>query len=45
MASTAVQTITEVVRRVRNGESPPHIHHRMECSLVARGSTSSPITH
>jgi LacI family transcriptional regulator len=42
MASTAVHTITEVVRRVRAGEATPHMHHRMECSLVGRSSTAQP---
>lgn len=40
MASTAVRTIGDVVRLNRaDGHATP-LHHRMECSLVERGSTA-----
>ncbi|MET0499857.1 MAG: LacI family DNA-binding transcriptional regulator [Steroidobacteraceae bacterium] len=42
MASTAVRTIAEIVRRARAGEAGAFIHHRMECMLVVRASTASP---
>jgi hypothetical protein len=42
MASTAVQAIAENVRRIRNGEPAAFMHWRMDCSLMARGSTSPP---
>jgi LacI family transcriptional regulator len=42
MASTAVHTITESIRRQRLGETDTATHYRMECSLVARASTAAP---
>jgi LacI family transcriptional regulator len=42
MARTAVASITDLVRRRRAGEQLVPVHHRMECSLLVRGSTSGP---
>jgi LacI family transcriptional regulator len=42
MASTAVNTIAENVRRLRSGEPATFMHYRMDCSLVTRASTSAP---
>jgi LacI family transcriptional regulator len=42
MASTAIQAITDVVRRMRNGEPAAFTHYRMDCSLTMRASTNSP---
>lgn len=40
MASTAVHTITDHIRKSRSGESAGFVHHRMECSLITRASTA-----
>jgi LacI family transcriptional regulator len=42
MARTAVASITDQVRRRRAGEQLAPVHHRMECSLLVRGSTLGP---
>jgi LacI family transcriptional regulator len=42
MASTAVQTIADIVRQYRTDGQATPLHHRMECSLVERGSTAPP---
>lgn len=42
MASTAVHTITESIRRLRAGETQTFMHYRMDCSLVVRASTAAP---
>lgn len=42
MASTAVQTITDGIRKLRMGETPTIMHYRMDCSLVTRASTAPP---
>jgi len=42
MARTAVSLMAEVVRRQRSGEPEVPVHHRMECSLIVRGSTAPP---
>jgi LacI family transcriptional regulator len=41
MASTAVRTIGDIVRLRRTDGHATPLHHRMECSLVERGSTAS----
>lgn len=42
MASTAVQTITDNIRKQRMGETPTAMHYRMDCSLITRASTAPP---
>ena len=42
MASTAVQIITDGIRKLRMGEAPTVTHYRMDCSLVTRASTAPP---
>jgi LacI family transcriptional regulator len=42
MASTAVYTITDSIRKLRAGETPTLMHYRMDCSLVVRASTAPP---
>ncbi len=40
MASTAVHTITQSIRKQRMGEVPTSMHYRMDYSLVIRASTA-----
>ena len=42
MAQTAVSLMADVVRRQKSGEQQVPVHHRLECSLLVRGSTSPP---
>jgi LacI family transcriptional regulator len=42
MASTAVSLMADIVRGQRSGEQQAPVHHRMECSLIVRGSTAPP---
>jgi LacI family transcriptional regulator len=42
MASTAVQTLADSIRKQRSGEPPISMHYRMDCSLVTRASTAPP---
>jgi LacI family transcriptional regulator len=42
MASTAVQTITDFIRKIRAKETPSLMHYRMDCSFMPRSSTASP---
>jgi LacI family transcriptional regulator len=42
MASTAVHTITESIRKQRMGDVPTSMHYRMDYSLVIRASTAPP---
>jgi LacI family transcriptional regulator len=42
MARTAVSLMADIVRRQRIGEQQAPMHHRMECSLIVRGSTAPP---
>lgn len=42
MASTAVQTIADTIRKRRGGDLSPSMHYRMDCSLVTRASTAAP---
>ena len=42
MARTAVALVTDTVRRQKAGEDTAPVHHRLECSLIARGSTAAP---
>jgi LacI family transcriptional regulator len=42
MASTAVLTIADSIRKQRSGEAPTSMHYRMDCSLVTRASTAPP---
>jgi LacI family transcriptional regulator len=42
MARTAVSVVADLARRRKSGEKAVAVHHRLECSLITRGSTAPP---